>query len=87
MINFTYNKTSGQADDTPVEKCVISKQSKRRTFMNKSNLTTSLLMFLAPMFLWGQSVVGVVNSEGKPLAGANVVVDGTDKGGVTDDSG
>ena len=55
--------------------------------MNKSNLTTSLLMFLAPMFLWGQSVVGVVNSEGKPLAGANVVVDGTDKGGVTDDSG
>ena len=87
MINFTYNKTSGQADDTPVEKCVISKQSKRRTFMNKSNLTTSLLMFLAPMFLWGESVVGVVNSEGKPLAGANVVVDGTDKGGVTDDSG
>jgi iron complex outermembrane receptor protein len=87
MINFTYNKTSGQADDTPVEKCVISKQSKRRTFMNKSNLTTSLLMFLAPMFLWGQSVVGVVNSGGEPLAGANVVVDGTDKGGVTDESG
>jgi len=25
---FTYNKTSGQADDTPVEKCVISKQSR-----------------------------------------------------------
>jgi len=87
MINFTYNKTSGQADDTPVEKCVISKQSKRRTFMNKSNLTTSLLMFLAPMFLWGQAVVGVVNSEGEPLAGANVVVEGTDKGGVTDESG
>ena len=87
MINFTYNKTSGQADDTPVEKCVISKQSKRRTFMNKSNLTTSLLMFLAPMFLWGQAVVGVVNSGGEPLAGANVVVDGTDKGGVTDESG
>ena len=55
--------------------------------MNKSNLTTSLLMFLAPMFLWGQAVVGVVNSGGEPLAGANVIVVGTDKGGVTDESG
>jgi len=32
MINFTYDKTSGQADDTPVEKCVISKQSKENFY-------------------------------------------------------
>jgi len=56
--------------------------------MNKRNLISSLLVFLTPMFLWGQTVVGVVSdNDGKPLAGANVVVDGTDKGGVSDASG
>ena len=55
--------------------------------MNKRNLTSLLLTFFAPIFLYGQSIVGVVNSEGKPLAGANVVVEGTDKGGVTDQYG
>ncbi len=56
--------------------------------MNKRNLISSLLVFLTPMFLWGQAVVGVVSDDdGKPLAGANVVVDGTEKGGVTDASG
>jgi len=56
--------------------------------MNKRNLISSLLVFLTPMFLWGQTVVGVVSDDdGKPLAGANVVVDGTDKGGVSDASG
>ena len=56
--------------------------------MNKRNLISSLLVFLAPIYLFGQSVVGVVtDNEGKPLDGANVVVEGTDKGGVTDNSG
>ena len=55
--------------------------------MNNRNLTSLLLTFFAPIFLYGQSIVGVVNSEGKPLAGANVVVEGTDKGGVTDQDG
>jgi len=55
--------------------------------MNKRNLTSLLLTFLTPIFIYGQSIVGVVNSEGKPLTGANIVVEGTDKGGVTDESG
>ena len=56
--------------------------------MKNRNLITSIFVFLAPIFLFGQSVVGVVTDvEGKPLDGANVVVDGTDKGGVTDNSG
>ena len=55
--------------------------------MNKRNLTSLLLTFFAPIFLYGQSIVGVVNSEGKPLAGANIVVEGTEKGGVSDESG
>ena len=55
--------------------------------MNKRNLTFLLLTFFAPIFLYGQSIVGVVTSEGKPLAGANIVVEGTEKGGVTDESG
>ena len=56
--------------------------------MNRRNLISSLLVFFTPMFLWAQAAVGVVSSsEGKPLAGANVVVEGTDKGGVTDNAG
>ena len=56
--------------------------------MKNRNLITSLLVLLTPIFLFGQSVVGVVtDNEGKPLDGANVVVEGTDKGGVTDESG
>jgi hypothetical protein len=55
--------------------------------MNKRNLTSLLLTFFAPIFIYGQSIVGVVNSEGKPLVGANIVVEGTEKGGVTDESG
>ena len=37
--------------------------------------------------LFAQSIVGVVNSGEEPLIGANVAVEGTDKGGVTDNSG
>jgi len=56
--------------------------------MNKRNLITLLFVFLAPIVLFGQSVVGVVtDNEGEPLNGANIVVEGTDKGGVTDNAG
>ena len=56
--------------------------------MKNRNLITSIFVFLAPIFLFGQSVVGVVTDvEGKPLDGANIVVEDTDKGGVTDNSG
>jgi len=56
--------------------------------MNKRNLISSLFVFLAPIVLLGQSVVGVVtDDDGSPLAGANVVVEGTDKGGVADNTG
>ena len=55
--------------------------------MNKRNLISSLVMFLAPIILWGQSVSGVVSDGDKPLAGANVVVEGTDLGTVSADDG
>ena len=51
--------------------------------MNKSNLISSLLVFLMPIFLVGQSVVGVVSDEDKPLVGANVVIEGTNLGTVS----
>ena len=53
--------------------------------MNIRNLFTSIIMTTG---LFAQAVVGVVtdvNSE--PLVGANVTVDGTDLGGVTDSEG
>ena len=52
--------------------------------MNKRNLIISLMMMAG---LFAQSIVGVVNSGSEPLNGANVAVIGTDKGGVTDESG
>ena len=55
--------------------------------MNKRNLLSSLLVFLMPIFLIGQSVVGVVSDGDKPLVGANVVIQGTNLGTVSDDDG
>ena len=56
--------------------------------MKIRNLLSLMLVVFTPAFLWSQAVVGIVsNVDGKPLAGANVVVEGTDKGGVTDGSG
>ena len=52
--------------------------------MNKRNLLISLLMTTG---LFAQTIVGVVNGGTEPLVGANVAVVGTDKGGVTDESG
>ena len=55
--------------------------------MKKRNLLSSLLVFLAPIVLWGQSVSGVVSDGDKPLVGANIVVDGTDLGATSADDG
>jgi len=79
----------GQAVDTPDKKCVLTITKHGDVFMkNKRNLLSLLFTFLMPIAILGQSVVGVVNDkEGNPLVGANVVVEGTDKGSVTDDSG
>ena len=51
--------------------------------MNKRNLISSLLVFLMPIFLVGQSIMGTVSDEDRPLVGANVVVEGTDIGTVS----
>ena len=55
--------------------------------MNKRNLLSWLLIAFTPIFLMGSSVVGVVSGEGKPLVGANVVVEGTNLGTVSGDGG
>ena len=53
------------------------------------NLISMMLTFLMPMFIYGQHMVsGTVASEsGKPLAGANVVVDGTELGAAANENG
>ena len=53
------------------------------------NLISMMLTFLTPMFIYGQHMVsGTITSEsGKPLAGANVVVDGTELGAAANESG
>ena len=49
--------------------------------MKNRNLISLVVTFLMPMFIYGQSVSGTVASEtGDPLAGANVIVEGTDLG-------
>ena len=55
---------------------------------NKRSLILSVITFLMPMFIYGQSVSGTVADEkGSPLAGANVVVDGTDLGAAAQADG
>ena len=54
--------------------------------MNIRNLITSVLLTTSGLF--AQAIVGVVTDvNSNPLAGANVVVEGTEKGGVTDENG
>ena len=56
--------------------------------MNKRNLILSVITFLMPMFIYGQSVSGTVADEaGSPLAGANVVVEGTNLGAASSEDG
>ena len=51
--------------------------------MNTRNLIASLLVFLMPIFLVGQSIMGTVSNEDRPLVGANVVIEGTNLGTVS----
>ena len=53
--------------------------------MKNRNLISSLFGLLAVFLIWTGGVV--TDDEGKPLGGANVVVVGTEKGGVTDLNG
>ncbi len=53
--------------------------------MNYRNLIASVVMMTG---LFAQSIVGVVNdANNNPLVGANVVVEGTELGSVSDDTG
>ena len=53
--------------------------------MNYRNLMSLLMMTSGLVF--GQVVTGFVGEGDKPLVGANVVIDGTELGGVTDSEG
>ena len=54
----------------------------------KRNLFSLVVTLLMPMFIYGQSVSGTVADEaGSPLAGANVVVEGTDLGTASSEDG
>ena len=53
--------------------------------MRYRNLILSAIMMVGVVF--GQVVTGFVGEGDKPLVGANVVVEGTTKGGVTDSEG
>ena len=55
---------------------------------NKRNLFSLVVTLLMPMFIYGQSVSGTVaDGTGSPLAGANVVVEGTDLGAASSEDG
>jgi len=54
---------------------------------NKRNLITALLIMFLPIFLFGQSVSGIISDGDTPLIGANVVVEGTELGAVSSDDG
>ena len=53
--------------------------------MTIRNLISVLIMSCSLVF--GQAVTGYVGTEDGPLVGANVVVEGTELGGVSDDAG
>ena len=53
--------------------------------MNYRNLMSLLVMMSG--FVFGQVVTGFVGKGDKPLVGANVIIEGTDLGGVSDSEG
>ena len=53
--------------------------------MNYRNLISVLALSVS--FVFGQAVTGFVGNGDEPLVGANVVVEGTELGGVTDAEG
>ena len=52
--------------------------------MKKNNLISVFLTMMMPMFLYGQVVGTVTDTESNPLAGADVVVQGTELGSAAD---
>ena len=52
--------------------------------MSYRNLITSVVMRTG---LFAQSIVGVVTDGNEPLVGANIVVEGTELGSVSDGTG
>ena len=52
--------------------------------MKKNNLISVFLTMMIPMFLYGQVVGTVTDTESTPLAGADVVVQGTELGSAAD---
>ena len=67
------------------EKMCLFHNKARRQIMNYRNLISVLVMSVGLVF--GQAVTGFVGVGEEPLVGANVTVEGTELGGVTDAEG
>ena len=65
--------------------CLNNNNKARRQIMNYRNLISVLMMSVGLVF--GQAVTGFVGNGEEPLVGANVTVEGTELGGVTDAEG
>ena len=63
----------------------LNNNKARRQIMNYRNLISVLMMSVGLVF--GQAVTGFVGNGEEPLVGANLVVEGTELGGVTDSEG
>ena len=65
--------------------CLFINRNTRRQIMKYRNLIATLMMTVS--FVFGQAVTGFVGTGEEPLVGANVIVEGTELGGVTDAEG
>ena len=63
----------------------LNNNKARRQIMNYRNLISVLAMSVGLVF--GQAVTGFVGNGEEPLVGANIVIEGTELGGVTDAEG
>ena len=63
----------------------LNNNKARRQIMNYRNLISVLMMSVGLVF--GQAVTGFVGNGEEPLVGANIVIEGTELGGVTDAEG
>ena len=53
----------------------------------KRNLVTLLVTILAPVWLFSQSIEGIVTDGNSPLSGANIIIEGTQFGAVSLEDG
>ena len=58
-----------------VKKCVLTIKNTRRRFMDKRNLLSSLLVFLTPIVIFGQSISGIISEMVNLWLEANIVVE------------